>query len=111
MPQRAPHKRYGVIVVAAVIAIMGSFLFAANSTVARRERLNQTLTSQKHTDRVICERVNRIYTQISKSVRVSIEQTPKIMYYKTHPADLRRVQKLQQRQLRAFRPQPCPEGG
>ena len=109
MPMTAPSRKYGVIGIAATIAIMLAFLLAANATVNRRTNFKETIATQEHVDRVICARVNKIYVQITKQVQISIAQTPKLAYYKTHPADLRKVQDIQRDELVAFRPQPCPK--
>lgn len=107
--QKSLQRRYGVIVGAAVVAIMMSFLIAAHSTRARRQRLDQTNIEHARTDHVICQRVNHIYFVIQGFVRQSIKDTPKIAYYQTHPADLAKVQQTQRDELQAFAPQTCPK--
>jgi hypothetical protein len=111
MPNSPPHRKFGVIAVAATAAIMLAFFLAANGTVNRRDQNRQTNAQQMHNDYVLCTRLNRLYRLIQKQVRQSIKDTPKIAYYRSHLADLARVQKTQQQELRAFTPQPCGKDG
>lgn len=101
----------GVIAVTATIAIMLAFLLAANDTRAKRGRVKDTLAAQARTDRVICERVNKLYRLIQAQVRLSLKQNPTLTYYKTHPDELVAVQQATRDEITAFAPKTCPKEG
>lgn len=111
MPHRSLPRRWGVLAGAATVAIMVAFLLAAVTAKTRRHELKTNLTTQRHTDRVICERVNRVYTVIREQIRLSQVAIPKLTYYQRHPAELARVQAATARELKAFTPKPCPKDG
>lgn len=111
MPYKTPDRLKSIIGITATVAIMLAFLFAANQSVARRVRNKQINEQQAHTDQVICERVNRLYTIIQAQLRLAMSSNPKIMYYQQHPAELKRVQDGLSKEITAFAPQPCPTDG
>lgn len=108
MPQRRIHKRYGMLSIAATIAIIVAFLLAANGTLARRQDASTRLQVQAHTDKVICDRVNKVYRTIQSQLQLSLRAIPTLTYYRTHPAELRAAQARTRAEIVAFRPQPCP---
>lgn len=108
MPYRPYHKKWSIIAGVAAVAIMASFLIAAITTKQRRDDTNRRFSEQVQTDQLICERVNKLYVAIQQQVRLSIKNTPKIAYYKTHPVDLIRAEASLRRELAAFAPRRCP---
>ena len=108
---RSPHRKYGAIAFAAVVAIVVSFVFAAKGTLDRRQALADKgaalVQASQVADRAACRRINKLDTLIQHQLRLSLVTTPKLAYYKQHPAELRRVLAGTRAEIRAFKPEKC----
>jgi hypothetical protein len=109
MPQKRIHKRYGALAVAAAIAIIVSFFIAAKSTIDRRSAIEAQRQLATRADYDTCLRLNKLYGLIQQQVRLSIQTTPTLEYYKNHPAELATVQARARQEIQAFAPEKCKE--
>ena len=111
MSYKSPAKKYGVLAFAAVVAIVVSFLFAAKGTLDRRTALADQQVAlraaQVEADKAACLRINKVYRLIQTQLTLSLQTTPKLSYYKHHPAELRRVQRSTRVEIKAFTPEKC----
>jgi hypothetical protein len=92
---------------AAVIAIAASFFIATKTTLDRRDQAAQQQVAYTAADRAACARINKLYSLIQKQVRLSLETTPKLTYYKRHPKELAVVLNQAHNEIRAFAPTKC----
>lgn len=107
MPKSPPHKKYGVLAVAAVAAIAVSFFIAGKSTLDRRSAAREQSVQFHRADVAACARINKLYLLIQKQVRLSLTTTPKLTYYKQHPDELAAVQQRTRNEVKAFAPEKC----
>lgn len=59
-------------------------------------------------DRATCVRINGLDKLIQQQLKLSLQATPTLSYYRMHPAELRAQQKSTRAEIKAFAPQPCP---
>lgn len=109
MPRSTPHKRYGLLAIAATVAIVVSFFIATRSTLDRREQTVRDHRIATLADYRACLRINKLNRLIQEQLRVSLRGLPTIAYYKRHPAELHRVQHQTANEIRAFAPETCKE--
>ena len=107
MPRSQPHKRYGLLAIAATVAIAVSFLIATRSTLDRRHQVMRDHALAANVDRRACQRINQMSRLIQEQLRVSLRALPTIAYYKTHKVELLKAQHRTMAEIQAFAPQKC----